>query len=277
MQVMTEADPCRPRHTARLGLAALALTVAIALTVATGDAPASTASCSGALQGTAFSFSCDATIGGNSRGWLFVFSSSRVASAAVSSPAGVSCESRGSRTLCSGPTIPAGKTVSGSFTLRQGAEEEEGSEEGCAGGFGSVAVLAYGPEDSPEFEEEEGPTPLSIGRFALSSCPTEEGGRGTSTATLTFGKVRLKKEKGTAVLPVTVSAPGSLVMTGKGVVKVTKSVKRAGKVQLLVKAKGKSMKKLVRTGKVTVTSNVTLTPSDGNPISKTKKITLRLI
>jgi hypothetical protein len=64
------------------------------------------------------------------------------------------------------------------------------------------------------------------------------------------------------------------------VVTATSSIARpgaAGKVQLLVKAKGKSMRKLVRTGKVTVKSNVTFTPSDGKPISKTKKITLRLI
>jgi hypothetical protein len=98
--------------------------------------------------------------------------------------------------------------------------------------------------------------------------------------TLTLGKPKLNKTKGTAKLPATVNQAGTLVLTGKGVKKVTKIRSSAGTSKLKVKAKGSKLKTLNKTGKVKVKVKVkfTITPPDNytpSSVTKTKKITLK--
>jgi hypothetical protein len=98
----------------------------------------------------------------------------------------------------------------------------------------------------------------------------------------TLGKPKLNKKKGTAMLPVSVPGAGNLTLTGKGVVKqrpasasLSRVVGAAGTIKLLVKPKGKTKRKLHRTGKVKVKVKITFTPTGGTPNSQFKKIKLR--
>jgi hypothetical protein len=100
-----------------------------------------------------------------------------------------------------------------------------------------------------------------------------------------FGKLKRNKKKGTATLPVDVPGPGTLVLTGKGLVKqrlgaasragaLAKTVNAAGRVKLKVKAKGKKRRRLDATGTVTVMAKITYTPTGGVSNTKAKRIKL---
>ena len=118
-------------------------------------------------------------------------------------------------------------------------------------------------------------------------CPGVPGPvNGCPSNTFSFGKVKLNKKKGTATLPVNVPGPGTLVLTGKGLVKqrsadasspgrtLAKVVSAAGKVKLKIRSKGKKKRKLNHTGKVKVKAKVTYTPAGVAPNTKTKPIRL---
>jgi hypothetical protein len=101
-----------------------------------------------------------------------------------------------------------------------------------------------------------------------------------------LGKVKRHKRKGTATLSVDVPGPGTLVLTGKGLVKqrpggasravriAAKTVSAAGKVTLRVKSKGKKRRKLNRAGKVRVKAKVMFTNTGGVPLTKAKRVKL---
>jgi len=101
-----------------------------------------------------------------------------------------------------------------------------------------------------------------------------------------FGTLKRNKRKGTATLTVIVPGPGTLILTGKGLVKqrpgaasralriFAKSVSAAGKVKLKIRSKGRKKRKLNRTGKVKVKAKVTYTPTGGDPNTKAKRIKL---
>jgi hypothetical protein len=90
-----------------------------------------------------------------------------------------------------------------------------------------------------------------------------------------FGKVKRDKKRGTAKLQVDVPNPGDLGLVGKGVEKDDRGIIDPRTVNLIVEAKGKKERKLERNGKVKVKLDVTFTPTDGDPRTRTKKLTLR--
>jgi hypothetical protein len=91
-----------------------------------------------------------------------------------------------------------------------------------------------------------------------------------------FGKVKLNKKKGTATVAIVVPGPGVVSLVGsKKVKKGSKTVKGAGTVKLLLKAKGKALRSLNRNGKVKLKAKFTFAPTGGTPASKTK--TLKLV
>ncbi len=100
-----------------------------------------------------------------------------------------------------------------------------------------------------------------------------------------FGGVKLDKAKGTATLSVDVPGPGTLSLSGKGVVgqrlarharvSAARKVGKAGTVKLTVKAKGKAKRKLNSTGKAKVKAKVTFTPTGGTAKTERKSITLK--
>ena len=99
-----------------------------------------------------------------------------------------------------------------------------------------------------------------------------------------FGKLKRNTRNGTATLSVNVPGPGTLVLTGKGLVKehpgdralraIAKAVSAAGTVKLTVRSKGKKNRKLNRTGKVAVKAKVTFTNTGGFPLTEAKRIKL---
>jgi hypothetical protein len=92
---------------------------------------------------------------------------------------------------------------------------------------------------------------------------------------LDVGKANLNKNKGTAKLPVTTTDPGTLTLTGKGVKTRTVPASNGGATNLVVKAKGKTSRKLSDNGKAKVNVNVTYTPAGSTPISEPKKVKLK--
>jgi hypothetical protein len=80
---------------------------------------------------------------------------------------------------------------------------------------------------------------------------------------LPTGKVVKNTKKGTARLTVTVPTPGSIVVTGTGIKKVSGHATAAGPLQVLIAPKGNALKTLEAKGKVTVTVKITFTGPDG--------------
>lgn len=91
---------------------------------------------------------------------------------------------------------------------------------------------------------------------------------------ISLGKLALNKKAGTAKLTVKVPGPGTLVLSGKTVVKQRFDPRQAGSRKLLVKAKGKAKRKLNSAGKVKVKVKVAYTPAGGTTSTKTKTIKL---
>jgi uncharacterized delta-60 repeat protein len=160
--------------------------------------------------------------------------------------------------------------------------------------FGSGgAVLRLLPAGI-EGESLEGMALQADGRILTTTSEYPTGGPGSAVASryiadveksnvgppappsnsFSFGKVALNKRAGTAKLTVKVPGPGTLVLSGKTVVKQHAAPKRAGSPKLLVKAKGKAKRKLNSAGKVKVKVKVVYTPVGGTVRTKTKTIKL---
>jgi large repetitive protein len=97
----------------------------------------------------------------------------------------------------------------------------------------------------------------------------EEGKSPVST-----GRVTKNTSKGTARLSVLIPSPGSLVVTGPEIKKVSGHATAPGQVQVLIAAKGKALKTLDATGKVTVKVTITFTGSGGKKQKATTTVTL---
>jgi Domain of unknown function (DUF4214) len=103
----------------------------------------------------------------------------------------------------------------------------------------------------------------------------------------TFSKQTLNPHTGTAILRIALPGPGSLSFGGRGVALrllalparlsalQTKSITAAGTVKLLVKAKGKTRRRLRRKGSARVRVALTFTPTGGTPNRKTHLVRLR--
>jgi hypothetical protein len=114
--------------------------------------------------------------------------------------------------------------------------------------------------------------PAVPGTIANAGCP-EEGGPTPGDA-LELGKPRLNREKGTAKLPVGVSGPGSVKLSGRGVKRVLRAASGAGTVTLAVKPKGAAAETLDERGRVKVRLQITFASLDG-PI-ETEQTNIRL-
>jgi hypothetical protein len=94
--------------------------------------------------------------------------------------------------------------------------------------------------------------------------------------TVSLGSAKRNKKKGTATLTVSVPNPGELALSGKGVrTDAAMSVPAAGKAGLVIKAKGKALRKLKESGKAKVTPRITYTPTGGDPSTQSKGLELK--
>jgi hypothetical protein len=117
-----------------------------------------------------------------------------------------------------------------------------------------------------DFTEEDGPFRMDISAEI------------TPTSSFTLGKVKAKKD-GTATLRVKLPNPGRLTVSGKGVkgTPAASAAKKvaAGKVKVVIRAKGKNRRKLAENGMVTVKPKITFTPTGGTAHTEKKKVKLR--
>jgi len=116
-------------------------------------------------------------------------------------------------------------------------------------------------------------------------CPPAQPGATKPSNAFSFGKLTRNRKKGTAILAVELPGPGTVTLRGKGVASqrpvlargrrsATKTVGATGALGLLVKAQGKTGKKLRKTGKAKVTFTVTFTPTAGDPNAQTRTVKL---
>jgi len=95
-----------------------------------------------------------------------------------------------------------------------------------------------------------------------------------ASPTIRFGTLKRNQRQGVVTLPVTPSGPGTLTLTGKGIIK-RQTQNSGGTSKLIVKAKGRLLRRLRRKGTARVTVKVTFTPLSGAPVSQSRKIVLR--
>jgi hypothetical protein len=97
---------------------------------------------------------------------------------------------------------------------------------------------------------------------------------GRVAAVFDVGKSKLNRRRGTARLSVALPGnPGSLALTGKGVVQ--KVVTASGPVKIPITPRGKVRKTLRSKGKAKLKTRLTFTPAEGDPVSQTATIALR--
>ncbi len=153
-----------------------------------------------------------------------------------------------------------------------------GNNPGSPGTIGRANVDGSNPNSNFITTAAPWPFGIAVDGTSFSRRPAPGGPPGgtgpTARKRLKFGKVKLDKKKGTALLPVTVPSPGKLSLGGKGV-RVSRKVPRAGTYKLRVKAKGKTKSKLFSTGKVKVKVVVAFKPRAGATIRQTKTIQLK--
>ncbi|HKH65477.1 MAG TPA: hypothetical protein VKA35_08440, partial [Solirubrobacterales bacterium] len=172
-----------------------------------------------------------------------------------------------------GPRVPVGEPepipagwLNGTAALAGGIIS---TSNGPAPPFAATWDLFEMTEDTPEPSDN----PPVITQPTLTPAPTPVTPRVASNV-FSFGKPILNKRRGTAILPITVPGPGILTLSGKGVVRQTKTPTTAGTVKLPIKAKG-GKKALLATGRVKVEAKVTYAPSGGTADSKTKALILK--
>jgi len=94
------------------------------------------------------------------------------------------------------------------------------------------------------------------------------------TNTFTVSSIARNKKKGKATLTLAVPNAGQVVVSGQGVKGAT-VVSAPGNVTVSIAGTGKKLKKLRLTGKVTVNTTLTFTPTGGSPASQTTAVKLR--
>jgi hypothetical protein len=89
------------------------------------------------------------------------------------------------------------------------------------------------------------------------------------------GKLELDRSTGTADLTITVPGAGKLVIYGPGIKKVSKTIPVGQAITYTLRAKGKALKTLEKTGRVSVRITIAFTPAGGTTIKKTKTVVLK--
>jgi len=93
--------------------------------------------------------------------------------------------------------------------------------------------------------------------------------------TLTFGKLKLNKRSGTANFTVFVGHPGVVSMAGHGTRRANRFTATGGRVVLHIVGRSGVKRKLRRQHRAGIAVKVTYTPTNGDPNTKLKRLTLR--
>lgn len=124
-------------------------------------------------------------------------------------------------------------------------------------------------------------TPLTdIGAYelVLTGCPPVTplpiSGKRPPSNKITLGKLKVNPKKGTATLAVSVPDAGTLVLTGKGIKKVTRHLNSAAKLKLPIAPVGKAKRQLARTGAAKFKLKLSFVPTGGAAGTATKSVKL---
>jgi hypothetical protein len=96
----------------------------------------------------------------------------------------------------------------------------------------------------------------------------------TPTSAFVVGKLSRNKRRGTALLAVDVPGPGTVSLSGRGLVQRQVSMSGAGQVKLAIKARGRLGRKLRRTGKLTLKASLSFAPLGADPTTQTRPVKL---
>jgi hypothetical protein len=140
------------------------------------------------------------------------------------------------------------------------AAEKKAGEDALKAAEGKAAA-AEGKAANAEKEAKEAKEAKEKSEGATQSKPVK------------VGNVTKNTKTGTARLGVIVPAPGSLVVSGPDIAKVSGHPTAPGEVEVLIKAKGKALKTLREKGKVSVKVTITFT-AEGKKSTKTTTVTL---
>ena len=163
-------------------------------------------------------------------------------------------------------TAKGGKTKLASKTFKPGAVDA--STHLAPTGTGKVTVSV--------------PRSIKPGTYNVTlTATTPQGGSVTGTAKLKVVKPKLSVGKinaanGTTILKVKVPGAGKLTVGGKGIVKVTKKVKKAKTLKVTIKPNAVTSDRLNGVGSAQVKVKATFKPTSGISVSKTKGVVLLL-
>lgn len=104
--------------------------------------------------------------------------------------------------------------------------------------------------------------------------PTTVTAKFDPTNAIKFGKLTRNTGNGSAKLAIVVPGPGSLVLKGKGLKRVSRNPARAATVTLPIHAKGKSLAKLLTTGARKFTASIVFLPTGGTPNTRRRHLKL---
>jgi hypothetical protein len=155
------------------------------------------------------------------------------------------------------PTIDAGLTDS-----LIGATDLLGNPRSLPACIGGTPVPDIGAYEFVPSADCPGPAPTP----APSPTPPSNAFR--------IGKLTRNAKKGTATLLVTVPDAGALTVSGKGVKKVTRIAKGAGKLKLAIVPVGAARRKLAATGSLELGFALRFAPTGGSAAKRTKSVKL---
>jgi hypothetical protein len=136
---------------------------------------------------------------------------------------------------------------------------------------------------SPGAVNVQAPSDAQPGTYEVTLTGAASGGDARSAVarldvvkpTLSVGKPRLNRKRGTAVLPVTVPDGGALTLAGRGVRSLQRRPAAAETLRIPVKARGKSKDRLGRRGRARVLAQLAYTPFSGVSATASRAIILR--
>lgn len=115
-----------------------------------------------------------------------------------------------------------------------------------------------------------------VDAVAVDSAPPGKGLPPLGSNRFKFGKLKLNRKNGTAVLAIEVPGPGDLSAKGKGIKRAVAKAAKAGKAKLRLKPTKAGRETLERKGKLAVKLAVKFDPAGGSPRTQTKRVVLKL-
>jgi hypothetical protein len=152
-----------------------------------------------------------------------------------------------------------------------------GVEKGFITGLNHPGGLALDPPPG----SGSGPSPLPspapvVGPPAPGAPPPPPPDPVKPTNAFKLGGTKLNRGQGSAILTVAVPGPGRLTLSGKGLMRVTRNVTKAGAAKLAVRPTTVTKAKLASSGRAKVMATITFTPTGGDPHSESKTLSLKL-